>query len=94
MFLGLPLLRRLFLNHNNITTLHDGAFTHLSGLDELELHDNQLSVLTRETFSGLKMLRRLLLNNNKLRYVHAVASCHVGRPVWSRANRALLQDAG
>ncbi|XP_058817484.1 connectin-like [Topomyia yanbarensis] len=65
----LPQLKRLNLDFNNLTMLHDDVFVDLTSLDELKLESNQLSVLTREIFKGLGNLRFLKLTANSISYI-------------------------
>ncbi|KAK0163589.1 hypothetical protein PV327_007257 [Microctonus hyperodae] len=65
-FVNLPVLKKLFINRNNITLLHDRAFKHLTSLQELELSDNKIAVITTDNFTGLKSLTRLILRSNRI----------------------------
>lgn len=64
-FTGLSGLRRLFLQHNNISLVDSNSFVDMVGLLGLDLRFNKLEMLTTHTFSGLRNLEYLLLSNNK-----------------------------
>ncbi|KAF7380589.1 hypothetical protein HZH68_016454 [Vespula germanica] len=63
-FVNLPKLKTLYLNNNNVSTIHDKAFKHLMNLEELQMTNNQITVITRESFHGLRNLKRLDLRSN------------------------------
>ncbi|XP_035517729.1 amphoterin-induced protein 3 [Morone saxatilis] len=65
-FEGLYRLETLRLAHNQLTTIHPGAFRNASGtrLRHLDLSSNQLRVLERHYFVDLPGLEELLLFNN------------------------------
>lgn len=63
-FVNLPSMKNLYLNENNINTLHDKAFKHLTSLKELDLSNNQIKVITADSFHGLTSLISLNLRGN------------------------------
>uniref|UniRef100_A0A8C4IPV8 Adhesion molecule with Ig-like domain 3 n=1 Tax=Dicentrarchus labrax TaxID=13489 RepID=A0A8C4IPV8_DICLA len=70
-FEGLYRLETLRLAHNQLTTIHPGAFRNASGtrLRHLDLSSNQLRVLERHYFLDLPGLEELLLFNNRISQV-------------------------
>ncbi|XP_049893735.1 amphoterin-induced protein 3 [Epinephelus moara] len=67
-FEGLYRLETLRLAHNQLTTIHPGAFRNTSGtlLRHLDLSSNQLRVLGQHYFLELPGLEELLLFNNRI----------------------------
>jgi len=63
---GLGRLRTLDLHCNRLRRLRAGALRALSGVVELNLSENQISVLDADAFSGLAELRTLYLDANQL----------------------------
>lgn len=64
-----PLLRELYLNHNRITHVADGAFIQLNLLQVLDLSDNDIAWTIEDmtgAFEGLDSLLRLGLANNHI----------------------------
>ncbi|KAG9465594.1 hypothetical protein GDO78_018038 [Eleutherodactylus coqui] len=59
-------LRRLFLQHKDITPIDDNSFSDIQDLLELDLRFNKLSQLSARSFTGLKNLSDLLLAKNLL----------------------------
>lgn len=77
-FEGLYRLETLRLAHNQLTTIHPGAFRNTSGtlLHHLDLSSNQLHVLKQHYFLDLPGLEELLLYNNRI--VHVESSVLAG----------------
>ncbi|XP_041459395.1 leucine-rich repeats and immunoglobulin-like domains protein 3 [Lytechinus variegatus] len=64
-----PLLRELYINHNRITQVADGAFIQLNLLQVLDLSDNVIAWTVEDmtgAFEGLESLLRLGLANNNI----------------------------
>ena len=64
-------ISNLYLQNNNLTTLHAGTFEGLRSLSKLELSSNNLIELPAATFEGLSGLELLYLQNNNLTTLHA-----------------------
>ncbi|CAM9095208.1 unnamed protein product [Ectocarpus sp. 6 AP-2014] len=63
---GPETIRYLYLYHNALTTLPEGIFQNMTGLQELELWGNELTTLPEGIFGGLTALEILFLNENEL----------------------------
>ena len=61
---------QLFLDNNQLTTIHPDTFNGLAQLQFLDLSNNQLTTIHSDTFNGLIQLRDLSLNNNQLTTIH------------------------
>ncbi|XP_055681985.1 chaoptin [Lutzomyia longipalpis] len=61
-----PSLRKLYLQHNNISFLTNHAFGDLEVLDCLNLSSNNISTLRRRSFQGLMNLQELDLSDNRI----------------------------
>lgn len=57
-------IETLDLSHNNLQTVHDGAFQHLYRLTKLHLNANRISVLLPKWFEDLHQLQELDLDAN------------------------------
>lgn len=68
-FYGAEKLRGLWLNHNEIETIHGGSFDELKSLKWLYLGFNKLTSLDAYLFHNLKPLLTLSLENNRLTYL-------------------------
>ncbi|XP_027134735.1 amphoterin-induced protein 3 [Larimichthys crocea] len=79
-FEGLYRLETLRLAHNQLTTIHPGAFRNSSGtlLRHLDLSSNQLRVLEQHYFLDLPGLEELLLFNNRIVHVESRALAGLG----------------
>ncbi|XP_034548145.1 amphoterin-induced protein 3 [Notolabrus celidotus] len=79
-FEGLYRLETLRLAHNQLTTIHPGAFRNISGtlLRHLDLSSNQLRVLEQHYFLDLLGLEELLLFNNRIVHVESRALAGLG----------------
>lgn len=79
-FEGLYRLETLRLAHNQLTTIHPGAFRNTSGtlLRHLDLSSNQLGVLEPHYFLDLPGLEELLLFNNRIGQVEGGALAGLG----------------
>ena len=60
-----PLTTELYVNNNNIKTMHSGVMKTLVRLTLLDLSWNNIQYLEEESFPNLPKLTKLLLNNNK-----------------------------
>lgn len=65
--LGLINLQKIFLKKSNIKYLHRETFKNLKILVELDLSDNLIEQLDKQTFSGNDRLRILLLYGNPIK---------------------------
>lgn len=65
-FVGLKMLKELFMTNNKLQTIPGDAFNDLSNLELLDLQDNMIEILDTATFSQLQSLKRLNLGHNKL----------------------------
>ncbi|KAG5684157.1 hypothetical protein PVAND_013398 [Polypedilum vanderplanki] len=65
--LGLINLQKIFLKKANIKYLHRETFKNLKILVELDLSENQIEQLDKQTFSGNDRLRILLLYGNPIK---------------------------
>nr|XP_022908749.1 protein slit [Onthophagus taurus] len=57
------------LQGNNITTLFESDFQHLTKLRILQLTDNHIHTIEKDTFKNLNTIERLRLNGNNLRHI-------------------------
>lgn len=62
-------LLRIYLNHNQIKTIHKDAFRGLSRVTSLYLSYNQIRSLHESAFRDMCALRHLYLGNNKLHHL-------------------------
>lgn len=65
--IGLVNLQKIFMKNTTLTVLHREAFKNLKILIEVDLSDNQLSLIPPGTFAGNERLKVLILNGNPLR---------------------------
>ncbi|KAM9860099.1 amphoterin-induced protein 3 [Aulostomus maculatus] len=79
-FCGLSRLEVLRLAHNQLKTIHLGAFQNISGhlLRHLDLSSNQLRVLEQHYFQDVPGLEELLLFNNRIVQVESQALVGLG----------------
>ncbi|KAI8489177.1 hypothetical protein Bbelb_331620 [Branchiostoma belcheri] len=68
-FRGLPLVSRLYLDDNRISSLDPDTFLGIEKVKELNLQRNAISVISQHAFRGLPLLAWLMLDNNHLRSV-------------------------
>ncbi|XP_014213933.1 chaoptin-like isoform X2 [Copidosoma floridanum] len=64
-FANSPNLRTINLQNNYLTSIEPGTFS-LSNLDVLNLRDNRIESLRKQSFSGLGLLQQLDLSGNQL----------------------------
>lgn len=69
--LGLVNLQRIYLKKSDVTSVHRDAFKNLKILIEIDLSENGIEQLDRNTFNGNDRLRVLYLNGNPLRTLQA-----------------------
>lgn len=69
--LGLVNLQRIYLKKSTVTSVHRDAFKNLKILIEIDLSENGIEQLDRNTFNGNDRLRVLYLNGNPLRTLQA-----------------------
>ncbi|XP_077287807.1 uncharacterized protein LOC143912406 [Arctopsyche grandis] len=60
-------LQKIFMKNTSLTVLHRDAFKKLTILIEVDISDNQLSLIPQGTFSGNDRLRVVILNGNPLK---------------------------
>ncbi|KAF2901944.1 hypothetical protein ILUMI_04238 [Ignelater luminosus] len=78
-FKGIKFIVSLYLNNNNISTIESGAFNNLlfstnlcnSNISKtlnniLDLNNNKLTIISKNTFIGIQNLTKLRLDNNKI----------------------------
>lgn len=70
-FRTLPVLGRLSLKGNGISTVHARAFTGLGNLEDLNLADNELLSLPNDALTPLESLQKLDLSGNQLQVLGA-----------------------
>ena len=68
-FLGLKLLKTLYLDNNGIDFIANDAFDNLTSLLNLNLAENKLEVLNFRWFENLKMFTSLDLSGNRIEIV-------------------------
>eukprot|EP00058_Branchiostoma_floridae_P025640 XP_002611130.1 hypothetical protein BRAFLDRAFT_88471 [Branchiostoma floridae] len=56
----------LYLNHNNIAMIREGAFVNLPQLQKLSLHKNQITMIQEGAFVNLPQLQKLSLSYNQI----------------------------
>ncbi|CAH1119390.1 unnamed protein product [Phaedon cochleariae] len=82
-------LKKLFLNHNSITSLDHNAFIHLSSLEILQLNNNNIFSVGRRAFFGLSNIQVLDLSCNNIGQLHTsqFVNMHKLRIVNLKENR-------
>ena len=85
-----PNLKYLYLEYNQLSTLHADTFKGLTNLKWLSLNYNQLSTLHADTFKGLTNLESLRLNYNQLSTLHADAFKGLTNLEWLYLNNNQL----
>ncbi|XP_053203692.1 serine-rich adhesin for platelets-like [Panonychus citri] len=61
-----PSLRKMYLSHNQLTTINSTIFSPLVKLERLDLSNNLITTIETDSLSNLVNLVRLNLSNNKL----------------------------
>ncbi|XP_031633562.1 leucine-rich repeat-containing protein 24-like [Contarinia nasturtii] len=69
--LGLVNLQRIYLKKSGVTSVHRDAFKNLKILVEIDLSENSIETLDKNTFNGNDRLRILYLNGNPLKMLMA-----------------------
>jgi Leucine-rich repeat (LRR) protein len=69
-FDGVPTLRRLYIDNNEISELLAGTFENMNSLEYFTLDNNRLEHLDIDVFRGLVNLNSISLAHNKLQYLH------------------------
>lgn len=69
--LGLVNLQRIYLKKSGLTSVHRDAFKNLKILVEIDLSENSIEKLDKNTFNGNDRLRILYLNGNPLKMLMA-----------------------
>lgn len=69
--LGLVNLQRIYLKKSGVTSVHRDAFKNLKILVEIDLSENGIETLDKNTFNGNDRLRILYLNGNPLKMLMA-----------------------
>lgn len=72
MFKGVPALRSLQLDHNQIVCIDELAVKNLHELEILTLNNNNITTMPREMFSSMPRLRALRLSDNPF-----ACDCHL-----------------
>lgn len=72
MFKGVPALRSLQLDHNQIVCIDEMAVKNLHELEILTLNNNNITTMPREMFSNMPRLRALRLSDNPF-----ACDCHL-----------------
>ncbi|KAI8498099.1 hypothetical protein Bbelb_240430 [Branchiostoma belcheri] len=83
---NLPKLDELYLEHNQITTIHSGAlianlpqikrfYLYNNQLQELRMEDNQITTIDSGTFENLSLLKSLKLENNNMSVIPLSVFC-------------------
>ncbi|KAF5291646.1 hypothetical protein FQR65_LT11420 [Abscondita terminalis] len=67
---NIGLLRKLYLNSNNISTIESKNFMHLTSLEKLNLNENFIDVIHKHSFAGLQNLQILDLSSNLITQLH------------------------
>ncbi|KAF5270788.1 hypothetical protein FQA39_LY18871 [Lamprigera yunnana] len=67
---NIGLLRKLYLNSNNISVIEPKNFMHLTSLEELNLKENSIDVIYKHSFAGLQNLQVLDLSSNLITQLH------------------------
>jgi len=65
-FSGLTNLQKIYLDHNNLSSVSAGLFRSLTNLKEISLNNNSLSSVPPELFGGLPNLQVIRINHNNL----------------------------
>ncbi len=68
-----PAFTRLHIDHNDLSTIHDFAFSNLQNLTALKLQHNLLKVIKTDMLKGLFGLRQLFLDHNLVHTVEILA---------------------
>ncbi|XP_036434159.1 toll-like receptor 18 [Colossoma macropomum] len=63
-FVGLPLLRVLWLQFNNISVIEDEAFQENSLLEDVNIFNNSLTIIPSKALAPLSRLKNLEMSNN------------------------------
>ncbi|XP_055321030.1 leucine-rich repeat-containing protein 24-like isoform X2 [Sitodiplosis mosellana] len=69
--LGLVNLQRIYLKKSGVASVHRDAFKNLKILVEIDLSENSIETLDKNTFNGNDRLRILYLNGNPLKMLMA-----------------------
>ena len=64
-----PMLRELYINHCNLETIEDNAFSNLKHLVRLDLNTNFFVTLKKQYFPKLINLQYLILKYNRIEYI-------------------------
>lgn len=70
-------LQKIFLSRNQVTRIHEKAFSGLSNLVELDLAENMLTTVPTDTFRDYASLMRLTLSGNPIRELRPNAFRHL-----------------
>ncbi len=66
-------VQKLYLDHNQLTTIQPNTFAGLTNLTHLSISRNQLTTIQPNAFAGLNNLQWLFLNNNQLNTIQTNA---------------------
>ncbi|KAK5650149.1 hypothetical protein RI129_001178 [Pyrocoelia pectoralis] len=67
---NIGLLRKLYLNSNNISVIEPKSFMHLTSLEQLNLNENFIEVIHKHAFAGLQNVQILDLSKNFITQLH------------------------
>lgn len=68
-FANLSSLRRIYLNHNNLTKWDQSWFFHSNSLEIIDLQFNNIKIIPQKAFSSFKKLKELHFGNNALEII-------------------------
>lgn len=88
---GIPSLKHLLLDYNELSCVDEAAFRELKELEILTLNNNKLATLGKDVYNGLSHLRTLKMSDNNW-----VCDCNLSwlsRMLKTSFNRGLGQNS-